>query len=146
MTEREDEDERNGAFHKFNAKTGMEFSVEAVERLELVGRLQVERWHVDRVGQPPEKPFPLGSLVKPRSFAPVVFSGPCVVMECLREPLRFQPPNGGVEGYLFDLRVGTNCPSGHIHSLLVESWMFEPYAGIPLFGAAKAQPPSGGII
>lgn len=114
----------------------MQFSVEAIERLELVGRL---------CAAPTD--FKVSDLVKPRPFTPISLTGPCVVIELLAAPIRYLPKDQDIEGYLFDMRVAYDCGAGHIHSLLVERWMFEPYSGLVMFGdTATAKPPAGNII
>lgn len=131
-------DEERSPFHRMTGEgdgAAVQFSVESIERLELAGRLVTT-----------EKPtFSPGQLVKPRDWAPLRFKGACVVIEILLEPIRFPVQDRDTDGYLFDMRVGINCGHGHIHSCLVESWMFEPYAGLVLFGGTMTTKPPPGI-
>ncbi len=125
----------NDAFRWFHgADSSLDFSTASVDRLEAMAEL---------IKNPPQ--FEPGQLVKPRPSAPLRISGPCVVMEMLAEPIRYKPRGRQLQGYLFDMRIGTVCTDGHIHPLPVELWMFEPYAGLILFGAAQKRPTGLGL-
>lgn len=113
------------------------FSLEAIERLETVGRLVNGGEPVPADAEYPTR----GMLVKPRPFAPTNVTGACVILEVLDTPVRFRP-GAGLDVHA-DLRVGVPCANGHVHPLLVERWMFEPYSGLLILGGAGKKPPAG---
>jgi hypothetical protein len=118
--------------HTFNPFGGspkaMAFSLEATERLE----------ELNRALEAPVK-FEKGQLVKPRPWAPVINVGVCLVIETLETPIRRTLGLG--DDFVFDIRIATNCPSGHLHAFLAESWLFEPFSGLQLLGKTLVAKP-----